>query len=479
MPSTFERVVRGVVRELDHSRELIPVDSLHSSTSFRPYCLVSQKPSRSWFWKPRYTSVNLSIKDILEPDAPEPDLERSGPFHFSDDVDGELKGSVELAAPGQGKISGGAAVSGSSSTSINVCTLRVDPNIWEAMHQERRLRQPEHKILKQLRSRRDNLYVVTEVLQTQEEVQVTRTHKKEGSGQFILSAAMCLQGEGQGHLSQKNTVSIPAKSILAFRVAQLVITHDWDILLLPDERKTTFPPPSTGQAGARRLSTMLMSFCNPFRLMTDGCPEDWVVTEDLQGLQAEVEAVSEELQHMEAELKQQLLGPLGAVLRDEPALQALEASLDQGLCCGGQVEPLEGPAGAILEYLVLPSRVLAQELATPIFYLLGALTVLSESQHQLLAEVLETDTLPEQLRLVEQVLEQSAPWHMPGVVSLPPDLLGRGWGEEAPAWALLEDCGLALQVPAPQVRWEPQAQGPACALYASLALLSRLSPKPS
>ncbi|XP_042525394.1 gasdermin-D isoform X4 [Dipodomys spectabilis] len=468
MPSTFERVVQGVVRELDHSRKLIPVDSLHSSTGFRPYCLVSQKPSRSWFWKPRYTSVNLSIKDILEPDAPEPDLERDGPFHFSDDVDGELKGNVELAAPGQGKISGGAAVSGSSSTSINVCTLRVDPNIWEAMHQERRLRQPEHKILKQLRSRRDNLYVVTEVLQTQEEVQVTRTHKKEGSGQFILSAAMCLQGEGQGHLSQKNTVSIPAESILAFRVAQLVITHDWD------ERKTTFPPPSTDPSWLGPVCSRQCQSSVP----TDGCPEDWVVTEDLQGLQAEVEAVSEELQHMEAELKRQLLGPLGAVLRDEPALQALEASLDQGLCCGGQVEPLEGPAGAILEYLVLPSRVLAQELATPIFYLLGALMVLSESQHQLLAEALETDTLPEQLRLVEQVLEQSAPWHMPGVVSLPPDLLGRGWGEEAPAWALLEECGLALQVPAPQVRWEPQAQGRACALYASLALLSRLSPKP-
>lgn len=32
------------------------------------------------------------------------------------------------------------------------------------------------------------------------------------------------QGKGQGHLSQKKTVTIPSGSILAFRVAQLVIT---------------------------------------------------------------------------------------------------------------------------------------------------------------------------------------------------------------------------------------------------------------
>lgn len=72
MASAFERVVKSVVRELDQSRELTPVDSLRSSTSFQPYCLLRRKRSSSWFWRPRYTSVNLSIRDILEPDAPEP-----------------------------------------------------------------------------------------------------------------------------------------------------------------------------------------------------------------------------------------------------------------------------------------------------------------------------------------------------------------------------------------------------------------------
>lgn len=135
----------------------------------------------------------------------------------------------------------------------------------------RRLRQPEHKVLQQLRRRGDDVFVVTEVLQTQTEMEVTRTHKQEGSGQFTLPGAICFQvcgegrakgrvggqegsdprqspapahawplnlepgpeprspsqGKGQGHLSRKKTVTIPSGSTLAFRVAQLVIDPDW------------------------------------------------------------------------------------------------------------------------------------------------------------------------------------------------------------------------------------------------------------
>jgi hypothetical protein len=75
MPSAFEKVVKNVIKEVSGSRgDLIPVDSLRNSTSFRPYCLLNRKFSSSRFWKPRYSCVNLSIKDILEPSAPEPGI---------------------------------------------------------------------------------------------------------------------------------------------------------------------------------------------------------------------------------------------------------------------------------------------------------------------------------------------------------------------------------------------------------------------
>lgn len=51
------------------------------------------------------------------------------------------------------------------------------------------LRQPEHRILQQLRSRGDDVFVVTEVLQTEEEVQITKTYSREGSGQFAVPGA--------------------------------------------------------------------------------------------------------------------------------------------------------------------------------------------------------------------------------------------------------------------------------------------------
>uniref|UniRef100_A0A8D2CDU4 Gasdermin D n=2 Tax=Sus scrofa TaxID=9823 RepID=A0A8D2CDU4_PIG len=485
MASAFERVVKSVVRELDHGRELTPVKSLQTSDRFQPYCLLGRKPSSSWFWRPRYTCVDLSIWDILEPSAPEPAVERGGPFYFHDTMDGQLQGQVELAAPGQGKFSGGAAVSGSSSASMNVCTLRVAPNTWDAMHLERRLRQPEHKVLQQLRSRGNDVFVVTEVLQTQKEVEVTRTHKQEGSGQFALPGAVSLQGQGQGHLSRKKTVTIPSGSVIAFRVAQLVIGSDWDILLFPDKKQRTFRPLREGHSASHgadgqppQFSRLVSGMSFPsehLKFQSDGPAEDQLVTtEDFQGLQAEVDAWAAGLEALSREPCRQLLGGLGQVLQDEPALQALEDSLEQGLC-GGLVEPQEGPAGAMLECLVLACRRLEREVAGPIFYLVQALAVLNETQHVLLAKVLETGALSGALTLVGSLLEQSAPWQERRAVSLPPTLLGSSWGSEAPIWALLEECGLEPQVGTAQVCWEPEAQSCTCALYACLALLLRLS----
>lgn len=454
MASAFEKVVRSVVRELDH-KELTPVDSLWSSASFQPYSLLSRKPLHSRFWRPRYMCVNLSIRDILEPDAPEPVLECGGTFQFHDAMDGQLQGSVNLEAPGQGRLSGGATVSGSSSASMDLCTLRVAPNTWEAMHHERRLRQPEPKTLQQLRSRGHDVFVVTEVLQTQKEVEVTRTHKQEGLGQFALLGALCLQGKGEGHLSRKKMVTIPSGSTLAFRVAQLVIGSDWDILLFPDKKQRTFPSlqkghrPSSSADGHPRpcfsFTSMRGFSYSSCQFQSDGSMEHWLATtDDFQGLQAEVKAWAVGLEGLSKGLCGQLLGGLGQVLRDEPALQALEESLEM-------------------------------ELADSVFYLLQALAALNEAQHVLLAEVLETGALSRTFWLVECLVEQSSPWQEHRAVSLPPERLGDSWGSEAPAWALLEVCGLEPQVGTPQVCWEPGARGRVCALYACLALLFRLS----
>lgn len=468
MASAFEGVIKSVIQELDSSGELFPVDSLGSSTNFQPYYLLIQKTSGSRFRRPRFMCVNLSIRDILEPDVPEPAVERKGPFHFQDTVDGQLKGNVELATPGQGKVGCGAALSGSRSTSMNVCTLHVTPKTWMAMQNERKIRKPEHKVLQQLRRRGDNVYVVTKVLQTQTEVEVTRTHKREGSGQLALPGALCFQGGGQGHRSCKKTVTIPAGSILAFGVVLLVINSKWEIDFLLDKGQRTFGDQSPQSRQILNPLKIVKNF-----LQADGAHAEDSLPQslDFQGLQAELEAHVEGLSILSFELSQQLLGGLGQVLRNEVTLHHLEKLLEQGLC-SGHVEPQTGPVGDVLECLVLPNRILEEELVDHFFYLLGALAELSETQHVVLAQVLETGALLGPCSLVKNLLEQSSPWQQPMMVSLP---LGSSWGTDAPAWVLLEECDLELKASAPHVSWVPEALNRTTALYTCLVLLSRLS----
>ncbi|XP_025306638.1 gasdermin-D isoform X1 [Canis lupus baileyi] len=506
MGSAFEGVIKSVIRELDHRGKLIPVDSLRSSTSFQPYCLLARKLSRLWFWKPRYKCINLSIRDILEPNDPEPDVKCDGPFHVCDFMDGQLQGSVELAPPGQVQLAGEATVADNLSTSMNVCTLRVVPNTWDTMRQERRLRQPQHKVLEQLRNCGNDIFVVTEVLQTQKEVTVTWIYKQEGSGQFSLPGALSLQG--QGHLRRKKTVTIPSGSILAFEVAQLVIGPDWDVLLFPNKKQRTFkqskknhkPTSSAGskiQSGQYLIDNPGTLFCpwesalpdqgspgacgqpgSSSHLPADGFGEDLVaVTEDFQGLLAEVGTQAEGLRGLSRGLCDQLLAGLVRVLQEEPALQTLEEALEQGLFCGW-VAPLEGPVGTVLECLVHTSRALEEQLARPVLYLVDLLTGLSETQLKLLTKVLETGELSRPFKLVQSILEQSTPWQERRAVSLPQGLLEGSWDAEAPAWVLLEECGLELQVDDPQVCWEPEARDHTCTLYACLALLLCLSEDP-
>nr|XP_031295650.1 gasdermin-D isoform X3 [Camelus dromedarius] len=401
MASAFERVVKSVVQELDHSQELTPVNSLWSSAGFQPYCLLGRRPSSSWFWRPRYKCVSLSLRDILEPDAPEPAVEQDSPFHFHETMDGQLKGSVKLAVPGQGKISGKAAGSSSSSASVNVCMLRVAPSTWEAMRRERRLRKPEHKIL-----------------QMQKEVEITQTHKQEGSGQFALPGAICLQtssssrtrsrGPSAGHCRQAARVqaasqSRPSASPTNSSSCQ---TGSW---------RTSWRPLRTSRACSWRWG--------PGPQVWRACPRSHVGS---------------------------CWGAWGRCCRMSTPWKPWR-SCWSGACAAGRWSLRTVQWAPSSSAWCSPPDSWKRNLPAP------------------------SPTCWE-LWLVRSLLEQSSPWQERRAVSLPPELLGSSWGAEAPSWVLLEECGLAPQAGDPQVCWEPEARCCTSALYACLALLSKLSP---
>ncbi|XP_060054234.1 gasdermin-D isoform X2 [Erinaceus europaeus] len=244
-----------------------------------------------------------------------------------------------------------------------------------------------------------------------------------------------------------------------------------EIIFLPDKKQRTFGGGDQMPSSYKILKPF--GFFSKCLLQSDAAHTEnsLMLAQDFEDLQAEVEAQAEGLCILSPELCQQLLTGLGQVLRDEMTLHHLEELLEQGLCCG-RVELQTGPVGDVLECLVQPCRMLEEELVEHFFYLLGALAELNEAQHMELAQMLEARAPLGPCSLVESLLEQSAPWQKPVPVSLP---LGSSWGPEAPIWILLEECGLELKANAPHVRWVPEALDQTLALYACLALLSKLS----
>ncbi|XP_020850599.1 gasdermin-D [Phascolarctos cinereus] len=463
MASAFEWAAKNVVRELSKNGELVPVDSLKSSTHFNPYYLVRKKARSSLFWRSQYVWLNLTLKDILDPSSPEPEVTQHGPFHFNDEVDGMMSGSVEVTASVQGKISGHTSVS--NKTVLEVKTLIVSPNTWDSLQKERTLKTPEPYIIQELRKRGENLYVVTEAVKTQKEAILKRSRNRKGFGKIIIPGASCVQGEGQGSLNTVKTVTVPEGSILAFQVAKLIIQDHWKVLPFPDKDQKTFSP-------KKIVSGMYQS---------DSCGRTIVSTVlDFNQLQAEVKNEQNLLTMLDRKLRQFLLQPLLGLLQSEQDLLDLENMLEQSLYTGVPPQKAKGMTGDILSNLQDQNGQLVEELAGAFLYLLGALNALSDIQHQLLIQLLQKKEpiLSQEAELVKAILKENFNQTKKRPFSLPSELLSfvRGQDEDSIlTCGLLEECGLWLSGDEPQFTWHPSAVHSLCALYGSLVMLQALT----
>ncbi|XP_027715698.1 gasdermin-D-like isoform X2 [Vombatus ursinus] len=493
MVCAFEWAAKNVVRELGKNGELIPVDSLKSSTRFSPYCLVRKKTRSSLFRRSQYVCLNLTLKDILDPSSPEPEVTQHGPFHFNDEVDGQVSGSVEVTASVQGKISGQTSVS--NKTILKVKTLIVSPNTWDSLQKERTMKAPEPSIIQELQKWGESPYVVTEAMRTQKEAILKRSRKKEGFGKITIPGASCVQGEGQGSLNTMKTVTVPEGSILAFQVAKLIIQDHWNVLLLPDKNQKTFPP--KGFPLKRKRSRCIYEFAFGMvpssRIMNDfsggaeeSCLSGFARTMkintvlDFEQLQAEVENEHRPLTMLDRELLHFLLQALLGLLQREQDLLDLEDMLEQSLYTGVPPQKVKGMTGDILSNLQDQNGQLVEELAGAFLYLLGALNALSDIQHQLLIQLLQKkeQILSQEVELVKAILKENFNQTKKRTFSLPSELLSfvQGQDEESTIMCdLLEECGLWLSGDDPQFTWNPSALHSLCALYGSLVMLQALT----
>ncbi|XP_072458932.1 gasdermin-D-like isoform X2 [Notamacropus eugenii] len=434
MVSAFERATKNVVRQLSRNGELIPVDSLKNSSYFSPYCLVRKKTKSSLFWRSQYACLNLTLKDILDPSSPEPELIQLGPFHFNDEVHGQVSGSVEVTASVQGKNSG--QTSESNSNILKVKTLTVSPTTWDCLQKERKLKTPEPSLIQELQKRGENLYVVIEAVKTQKEA-ILRSSRKKGDGRF----------------NAVKTVTVPEGSILAFQVAKLIIRDHWSVLLVPDKNQKTFPPKDFN-----KMTTVI----------------------GFEQLQAEVDNEYHPLTMQDSKLQQFLLQALLSLLQSEQDLLDLEVMLEQSLYTGEPPKKMEGMTGNILSNLQDQNGQLVGESAGAFLYLLGALNALSDMQHQLLIQLLEKKEkiLSQETALVKEILKENFNQTEERPFSLPSELLSFVQGQDENLTLtcdLLQECGLWLSGDEPQFTWNPSALHSLCALYGSLVLLQALT----
>ncbi|XP_068953020.1 gasdermin-D-like [Petaurus breviceps papuanus] len=484
MASAFEWATKNVVRELSRGRELIPVDSLNSSSRFSPYSLLRKKTKSSLFWRSQYVCLNLTLKDILDPSSPEPEVTQHGLVLFIIEVDGKVSGSMEVKDSVEVKFSG--QTSQSNRTVLEVKTLSVSPNTWDCLQKERKLKTPEPSIIQQLRKRGENLYVVTEAVKTQKETIVKSSRNKEGFGKISIPVVSCVQGEGQGGLNTMKTVTVPEGSVLAFQVAKLIIQDHWEVLLLPDKDKKTFEPKALALRKHKLSAWNSFGFLqsktmSPFWGAFGGAVmKDFNTVTDFEQLQAEVEKEQRPLAMLDRKQQQSLLQALLGLLQSEQDMLDLEDMLEESLYSGEPLEKVESITGNVLSNLQDQNGQLVEKLAGSFLYLLGALNALNERQHQLLIQLLQKKEkiLSQEVELVKEILKENFNQTEEKPFSLPSKLLSFVRSQDKNltlTYDLLDECGLRISGDEPQFTWNPSALNSVCALYGSLVMLQALN----
>lgn len=175
-----------------------------------------------------------------------------------------------------------------------------------------------------------------------------------------------------------------------------------------------------------------------------------------------MEAVAE----LPRDIRDALFHTILAKLKDQGALQDLTDMLDGNIWIH---------TGSFLSEMQENSRNVWLESRHTI-YLLEALLVLSDIQHELLAWSMEKRILPQQQELVKSILEPNFLHPCNNPFTLDPKLLASLEEEGlAVTFGLLQECGLSVAPDNPKGTWDLEAKEPLSALYGSLLMLQQLA----
>ncbi|XP_056672755.1 gasdermin-A-like isoform X1 [Monodelphis domestica] len=185
MASVFQDTTQALVRQLDPSGELIPVTSIIDVSCFRPFCLV--KRTRTSFWGVRYVKTDFSLRDILEdgPELPEPS--KDPVIKIGENTENTMATGV-TAADFQIPVMITFSAGGSDYNYLEIQKLSIVQEL-ESLR-KRKLKVPEPNFLKKLREHNENLYMVTEAVETLKDAKLEKRRKADAGIYVPLLTAL-------------------------------------------------------------------------------------------------------------------------------------------------------------------------------------------------------------------------------------------------------------------------------------------------
>ncbi|CAM9545772.1 unnamed protein product, partial [Rangifer tarandus platyrhynchus] len=417
----------------------------------------------------------------------------TGKFLFSDKMVQTEAAEVDATAGLEVSASGKAPQS--YECCLEVQSVTISPCDWEDL-QKRKVLDQEPPFLKECRTRTDNLYVVTEVVQLINTTVLQDSSSVNGMGKLSIPWNFYVKstGDGLGLKVRQRMLTLPQGTVMAYKRKQLVFQENAILLISHDDKRKTFP----GDAFLRitwALLTCLLphpeilsisdddkqkafseleflsraSYHTTNLLIKELSPIFWLMLmlrTDFKSLQNEVSREMEAVAELPRDIRDALFHTILAKLKDQGALQDLTGMLDGNIWIH---------TGSFLSEMQENSRNVRLE-SRHVIYLLEALLVLSDIQHELLAWSMEKRILPQQQELVKSILEPTFLYPCNNPFTLDPKLLASLEEEGlAVTFGLLQECGLSVAPDNPTGTWDLEAKEPLSALYGSLLMLQQLA----
>ncbi|XP_036996466.2 gasdermin-B isoform X3 [Artibeus jamaicensis] len=237
----------------------------------------------------------------------------------------------------------------------------------------RKLKRKLPALLLSAQTRREDLYLVTETLQTAR----AETLKSARQHTFLSQLDFCGLKCERKH---QRAVTIPPNLVLGYRVKQLVFPSLERMNICFTGKTKSFPEEEDGDSSCLGKSLRL---------------------EDFRNMEEKVQDAVGGLQDLTAKEREDVLSCLTKCLTSDEELQALDERVSEVL--GSEEVQMEGPAEPLISSLFNAAGILVEARREAILDFLDALKELSEEK-ELVAETLKKGTLP---LLKDQLLQST------------------------------------------------------------------------